>query len=57
MKIILSYLTEESNSHIFLLETGSRPVVGSSKNIYLGLPKRAMATHNFLFCPPLRFST
>ncbi len=40
------------NSHIYLLLTGSIPVVGSSKNITYGLFKLAIVIDNLLFIPP-----
>ena len=38
-----------------LLEYGSTPAVGSSRNITFGSPIRAIPTDSFLFCPPERF--
>lgn len=36
----------------YLLEMGSRPVEGSSKNCILGPPIMASVTHSFLLFPP-----
>ena len=41
--------------HKYLLAAGSIPVVGSSKNITLGLPIKASPELTFLLFPPLRF--
>ncbi len=38
-----------------LLETGSTPVVGSSKNSRAGHPISDMAQQSFLLFPPLKF--
>lgn len=40
-------------SQIILLETGSIPEVGSSKNIIFELPIRAIPIDSFLLFPPL----
>ncbi len=42
-------------SHIYLREFGSKPEDGSSKNIILASPIKALAKHNFLLLPPERF--
>ena len=39
--------------HIWRLDAGSIPAVGSSKNITLGFPISAIASDSFRFCPPL----
>jgi len=40
--------------HNILLEIGSNPVDGSSKNNIFGALIKAIATHNFLLLPPER---
>ena len=42
--------------HKSLLATGSRPVLGSSKNPKDDPPISALDTHNFLLFPPDKFS-
>ena len=39
--------------HIFLLDKGSKPEVGSSKMRISGCPRRAKAIDSFLLFPPL----
>ena len=41
--------------HRYLLEIGSTPDEGSSKNMTLGFPSIAILTTSFLLFPPLRF--
>lgn len=41
-------------SQICYLDTGSIPAVGSSKNMILEFPVRAIAKDNFLLVPPER---
>lgn len=41
--------------HIYYLLTGSNPVVGSSNNNTYEFPINAIAKHNFLFPPPLKY--
>ena len=41
--------------HMCYLASGSTPVDGSSNNISLGLPTRAIATESLRLFPPLRF--
>jgi len=50
--MVLSFLRSYIKCHTALLETGSMPVVGSSKNITFGLPIALIATESLLFIPP-----
>ena len=54
---VLSFFTDcDKLFQRYLLEIGSTPDDGSSKNIMDGLAIIAIATHNFLLFPPLKFS-
>ena len=50
--IILFVLNLLSTCHSPFFAITSIPLVGSSSRISLLFPIRAMAIHNFLFCPP-----
>mmetsp|Transcript_4100 Transcript_4100/g.5434 ORF Transcript_4100/g.5434 Transcript_4100/m.5434 type:complete len:95 (+) Transcript_4100:3198-3482(+) len=53
----LPSLNRRITSQVFLRLKGSIPLVGSSRNTTLGLPRKAMPMESFLFCPPDRVST
>mmetsp|Transcript_78403 Transcript_78403/g.224676 ORF Transcript_78403/g.224676 Transcript_78403/m.224676 type:complete len:80 (+) Transcript_78403:541-780(+) len=48
----LPCIVAEISVHIKRLDSGSTPVVGSSKKTMRGLPTSAMPRDNFLFVPP-----
>jgi hypothetical protein len=50
--IVFSLFISCMRPQTFFLETGSIPVVGSSKKIILGLPMQEIATESLLFIPP-----
>ena len=57
MIMALSFFIYSINCQTNYLDTGSIPVVGSSKNIILGFPTLAIASDNLLFIPPLKVLT
>jgi len=50
--MLLFFLASFRISQIYILFIGSKPVVGSSKNINFELPVRAMPIWTLLFIPP-----
>ena len=55
--IDLPFLSFSISCQICCRTLGSRPVVGSSKNITFGLPIAEIAKLNLLFMPPLKLCT
>jgi len=50
--MVLSLFRSYISYHTALLETGSMPVVGSSKKMTFGFPIAEIATESLLFMPP-----
>lgn len=52
--VLFSYFNDSKIVHILLLEIGSIPDDGSSKNIILEFPIKDIPNDSFLFIPPER---